>query len=150
MAVTSKENMHIREGETEDAERIAYLSNQLDYPSSNQEISNRIKNILGDKSHGIYVAQNADGDIVGWIHIFMIHLEVNESRALIGGLVVDTDHRTRGVGKLLLKEEEDWARNKRRSTLYVRSSVVRKEAHPFYEKLGFKRIKTQHVYLKKL
>jgi hypothetical protein len=33
--------------------------------------------------------------------------------------------------------------------IFVRTAQPN-EAHPFYEKLGFKRIKTQHVYLKEL
>jgi hypothetical protein len=32
----------------------------------------------------------------------------------------------------------------------VRSNVVRLEFHPFYEHLGYRRAKTQHVYRKPL
>ena len=32
----------------------------------------------------------------------------------------------------------------------VRSNVVREESHPFYERLGYTRAKTQHVYRKAL
>jgi hypothetical protein len=30
----------------------------------------------------------------------------------------------------------------------LRSNVIRKAAHAFHEKLGYKRIKTQHAFLK--
>jgi hypothetical protein len=34
--------------------------------------------------------------------------------------------------------------------LFLRSNVLRAEAHPFYEQLGFLRTKTQHAYVKPL
>ena len=34
--------------------------------------------------------------------------------------------------------------------LLVRSNVTRPESHPFYERLGYERIKTQHSYRKTL
>jgi GNAT superfamily N-acetyltransferase len=45
---------------------------------------------------------------------------------------------------------EAWARARGCPSLTVRSNVVREHAHPFYESLGFARIKTQHVYGKTL
>ena len=32
----------------------------------------------------------------------------------------------------------------------VRSNVVRHESHPFYERVGYERTKTQHAYRKRL
>jgi hypothetical protein len=32
----------------------------------------------------------------------------------------------------------------------VRSNVTRTESHPFYERLGYARVKTQHAYRKRL
>ena len=36
------------------------------------------------------------------------------------------------------------------SPIVVRSNVVRPESHPFYEKIGYERKKTQHVYARSL
>jgi hypothetical protein len=35
-------------------------------------------------------------------------------------------------------------------TIVVRSNVARAESHPFYERLGYTRTKTQHAYVKML
>jgi len=32
----------------------------------------------------------------------------------------------------------------------VRSNIVRTESHPFYERVGYQRVKTQHAYFKRL
>ena len=32
----------------------------------------------------------------------------------------------------------------------VRSDIVRAESHPFYQRVGYERAKTQHVYRKRL
>ena len=150
MKESGNENFFARKAQLDDAESIARLSDQLGYPSTYQEISNRIKDILGDESHGIYVAENAGGDILGWVHVFVVRAVVSESGALVGGLVVDKNHRSRGIGHVLVERAEEWARKNGCANLCVRSNLVRNEAHPFYERLGFKRMKTQHVYLKKL
>ena len=36
--------------------------------------------------------------------------------------------------------------NSATAEIVVRSNVVRPESHPFYEKIGYERKKTQHVY----
>lgn len=45
---------------------------------------------------------------------------------------------------------EGWALSSGFSSIRVRSNVTRAESHPFYERLGFARTKTQHVYSKTL
>ena len=76
-------------------------------------------------------------------------LETGE-RVEIVGLVVDDAARRRGIGQLLVDAALDWAREIGIGEVIVRSNVARGESHPFYEGAGFERIKTQHVYLKRL
>jgi len=45
---------------------------------------------------------------------------------------------------------ERWALEKQICDLFLRSNVARPEAHPFYERLGYERTKTQHAYKKVL
>ena len=44
----------------------------------------------------------------------------------------------------------DFAREIGIGEVLVRSNTVRAESHPFYEGMGFERIKSQHVYLKRV
>ena len=76
-------------------------------------------------------------------------LESGESAELTG-LVVASAARRLGVGSALVAAAEEWARANGFSSLRVRSNVTRAESHPFYEKLGFERAKTQHAYRKAL
>jgi GNAT superfamily N-acetyltransferase len=66
------------------------------------------------------------------------------------GLVVDARHRGRGVGRRLVAAVEDWAAERGLDQMAVRSNVARTESHPFYERLGYARVKTQHSYRKSL
>ena len=71
-------------------------------------------------------------------------------KAEVVGLVVDADARRAGAGRRLVAAAEDWARAQGMGELFLRSNVVRPEAHAFYPALGFERSKTQHVYRKAL
>jgi GNAT superfamily N-acetyltransferase len=71
-------------------------------------------------------------------------------RCEILGLVVDSTHRGRGVGRRLVQAAEAWALARGLDQMAVRSNVGRAESHPFYERLGYVRAKTQHAYRKRL
>ncbi|MCG2767887.1 MAG: DUF5615 family PIN-like protein [Anaerolineae bacterium] len=56
-----------------------------------------------------------------------------------------------GIIVLRLKQQaEQWAREKVCWAVHVRSNVVRKDAHAFYETIGYRRIKTQFTFRKAL
>lgn len=71
-------------------------------------------------------------------------------RIEIVGLVVSAAVRQGGVGRRLVDDAEQWAVSQGFDTIGVRSNVARAESHPFYERLGYVRGKTQHVYGKAL
>ena len=96
------------------------------------------------------MAEKVGGQAVGWVQVFGRQLLVVDRHAEIGGLVVDEGYRGRGVGGLLMELAEDWARAWGCETLYVRSNVVREDAHRFYEGAGYHLIKTSRVFLKEL
>jgi GNAT superfamily N-acetyltransferase len=140
----------LRKVKCEDALETARLSIQLGYPSSAFQISQRLKKIQKAKNHVVYVAAIKEGKIIGLIHAFLCSQVASETKALIGGLVVDERCRFTGVGRRLVAKAEEWAAKKGCSILRVRSNIIRRETQPFYEDPGFKRIKTQHIYQKKL
>ena len=129
---------------------MAVLSLQLGYPATPVEVRERLALILGDDRHALYVPEETDGEVVGFVHVYVTPLVEVEAQAEIGGLVVDEAHRERSVGRLLMEEAERWAREKGCSALVVRSNVVREGAHSFYRGLGYAPMKTQLVFRKAL
>jgi N-acetylglutamate synthase-like GNAT family acetyltransferase len=139
----------VRRATPQDAERLAELATQLGYPSSAAQVARRLERVLGDARQAVLVAEAAGG-VVGWVHIIPTFLIESDPQAEIGGLVVDQDCRRGGVGTLLINQAEHWARAQGLRSIYLRSNVLRREAHRFYEKLGYQAIKTQTAFRKQL
>ena len=129
----------------DDAAEIARLSTQLGYPVEASAMAARLVRWLPDADHFIRVI--ADGPrLLGWITAERrLSLESGDSIE-ITGLVVDRTIHRGGVGSTLVAAVADWARSQGDAHLIVRSNVARVESHPFYERLGFTRTKSQHVY----
>jgi GNAT superfamily N-acetyltransferase len=100
-----------------------------------------------EHEHAVFVA-TVEEAIVGWIHVGLRRVLEADDRAEILGLVVSSQARKRGAGRALIAAAESWAARLGLSEVVVRSNVARAESHPFYERLGYARTKTQHVYLK--
>jgi GNAT superfamily N-acetyltransferase len=139
----------IRTPEPGDAARLDGLVAQLGYPSRPDAIRARLERVLASPGDLLRVAE-VGGDVVGWVHAAEEELFESGRRCEIRGLVVDRAARRSGVGGALVAAVEAWARERGLPEVSVRSNVVREESHPFYARLGYARIKTQHVYRKPL
>ena len=62
----------------------------------------------------------------------------------------DPPYRGRGIGERLLQEAEGWAQRLGLSKIRVRTRATRTEAHKFYAREGYRRVKLQHVLDKEL
>ena len=143
-------SLAIRQPVAEDAPQLAALSSELGYPATAAEIAGRLAGLLERADHCLRVVQSPSGDAIGWIHAHEQCILESDPWCEIAGLVIDASHRGRGAGRALVAEVEAWAKSRRLKVVKVRSNVVREESHPFYQRLGFARIKTQHVYRKPL
>lgn len=86
---------------------------------------------------------------LGWAAAEIRMLLVSGRKAELMGLVVSVRARREGVVKALVEATEGWVCKQGLNAMTVRSNVLRPESHPFYEKLGYKPLKTQHVYVKR-
>lgn len=142
--------MHIRPMIPPDAEEVAALSEQLGYPSTAAQIAHRFGLVMEQRDTVVFVAQDADERIVGWVHVVgRVYLD-SDPFAQIGGFVVDERCRGQGVGRALLAEAEQWAGTRGYDEMRLWSNVVRDDAHAFYEQLGYERVKTSYVFRKSL
>ncbi|OKH27587.1 GNAT family N-acetyltransferase [Chroogloeocystis siderophila] len=139
----------IRQAIAHDANAIANLSHQLGYPTTTSAVRQRLAQ-MHSANHAVYVAEISDIGVVGWIHAHLCLLFQTNLHAEIGGLVVDERYRSSGIGRQLLLQIEQWASQQGCESVYLRSNVVRTQAHIFYEKMGYSYIKTSLAFHKHL
>src|ERR1700690_520655 len=140
----------IRDAHETDHARMAELAQQLGYASTAGDIAARIAPMQESAEHGVFLAELADGQIGGWIGVFVYRSVEAEARAEVSGLVVDAASRSQGIGQRLLERAEQWAREKGCRAIGLRTNVVRERAHAFYERQGYEHTKTQRTYRKSL
>lgn len=134
----------------DDTARVAELTGQLGYPSTPDDIGGRFAYLRRRPEDEVLVAVGEDDQPIGWIHVSRFASLEASDVALIGGLVVDDAHRAGGIGEALLDAAEGWARGHGASTMVVRSRITRERAHRFYERHGYRTVKTSHVFEKPL
>lgn len=140
----------IRPMRADDTARVAELTDQLGYPSTPDDIGGRFAYLRRRPEDEVLVAVGEDDQPIGWIHVSRFASLEASDVALIGGLVVDDAHRAGGIGEALLDAAEGWARGHGASTMVVRSRITRERAHRFYERHGYRTVKTSHVFEKPL
>ncbi len=129
----------------EDAESISALSKQLGYGLDVDETKDLIGLVNNHPDHIALVIADEKKQI-GWIHAFKTLRIESKPFIEIGGLVVDENYRGKGVGKLLINAIKNWSEQEEISTIRVRCHTKRKEAHLFYNKLGFSESKEQKIF----
>ena len=138
--------MEIRKIRSEDFTPVLKLSAQMGYSIDNEGVANLSK-LSTYPEHLILVAVSSD-TIVGYIHAFKNYRITSKPFYEIGGLLVDENHRRRGIGKALidafLKELPNGIE------VRVRSNEKRLEAFQFYASLGFEVLKRQVVFKKEI
>lgn len=141
--------MNVRRAAAPDAEQIAILCGQLGYPATADEASARLAKIAALADHAVFVAYE-DAQLLGWIHVHTAPSMLATARAELSALVVHSERRGTGVGKLLMSAAEQWAREQGCRTVRLRSNISRAGAHAFYQCLGYHEAKTQKSFTKEL
>lgn len=145
-----RESVTVRPAVAADSRRIAELAGQLGYPSTPEEVSQRLRGINNPSENAVFVAALPDGEIAGWLGVFVYRCVEADVRAEVSGLVVDERFRSRGIGLRLLEQAEQWARDRNCVAIGLRSNVIRDRAHAFYEEHGYQLVKTQKAFRKPL
>lgn len=140
----------IRLAQLTDAGELGRLTSELGYAGTAAEITARLTMLLASSRHRVLVAEAGTLGLSGWVVIERRMALESGERAEISGLVVSDATRRTGVGRALVRAAEHWATRQGLTAVCVRSDVIRQASHPFYENLGYHRIKTQHVYNKTL
>lgn len=129
----------VRQANKEDTGALTYLMNELGYPTSLAEMTQRLEAIFQHPDYGTWVACH-EGEVVGMAgasHNY--YYERNGSHVRILALVTHTHYRKMGVADTLLRSVEAWARQLGATTLILNcgNREERKTAHQFYRNRGF-------------
>lgn len=139
----------LRKAGMRDASEMARLAGELGYATSVEAMGDRLHVLLSHPDHCINVAEQGDV-LLGWVAAEHRRTLESGERVEIVGLVVDARRRGTGIGRMLVAAAEQWARELGFDAISVRSNIARDASHPFYERLGYRRRKTQHYYVKPL
>src|ERR1700756_4924269 len=129
----------IRDAELNDAPELAVLICQLGYETDRTEMETRLELILSNPAYKTFVAI-VDGCVCGMIGTLTCPTyEHNDPSGRGLSLVTSSVAQRRGIGRALMATaEKDFAqRGIRRVALDTR--LTRKDAHKFYESLGYER-----------
>ena len=140
-----KMEFSIREAGLPDAETISQLSYQLGYEVPVKETEYNLEAITANPDEIVYVALHEE-KLIAWIHIFHTTRLESGSFCELGGLVVDEQYRSNGIGRLLVDRAKEWCISRKVPVLRLRSNIIRNEAHRFYQNLGFREIKQQKIF----
>ena len=140
--------IELRDARISDAADIARLAEALGYPSTAQQVRERMQSMLRDPRNHITVAEMTGDGLVGWVHVYRHELLEMDPFAEIGGLIVGEAYRGRGIGSRLIEAALYWTRACGITDLRVRTRVERERAHKFYYRHGFELRKTQLVLSK--
>ena len=134
----------------EDAAAVAELCGQLGYEVSAEVVAKQIGSFSSRAARQVAFVACVGAEVVGWIEVTIANHLQYAPYSLIGGLVVREEMRNMGVGKRLCAEVEEWSREKGVAMVRVTSRSSRENAHRFYLRDGFERIKTSAVFEKVL
>ncbi len=135
----STTNISIRPAAPEDAPSLPTLLRQLGYEIESDAIAQNIASYSGIKGHHAFVA-TADRTVLGFISLHISYwFHRPDPPARISALVVDEQHRGKGVGQMLVSHAEEVAREAGCKLLELTAAAHRREigTHDFYESLGF-------------
>lgn len=129
--------MEIRECQTNDVEAVYHLICQLknkhmDYDRFVKAFESKIEN-----NHVKYFVA-VEEEIIGFISIVIDYQLHHENQvATVEELIVNSNNRNQGIGKILLDRAIQYAKENNCEVIELTSSMSRIDAHRFYEKNGF-------------
>jgi GNAT superfamily N-acetyltransferase len=139
MSEASDPSVTTRAAERTDAPALASLMTELGYETRTAEMEIRLEMIMKDLRYRTFVAVSG-GKICGMIGTFCLYsYEQNDPSGRIMVLVVSEAMRSHGVGAQLIAIAETDFAERNISRIAVNTHVKRKDAHQFYEKMGYER-----------
>ena len=140
----------IRNVKPEDAEALARIcGTALNHETDTASMERRIQELSGNDSYFIAVYEDDnDHRVLGFIQAERYNLLYAGNGWNVIALAVDPEARRRGIGKKLLNALEEKAADEQYTFIRLNCNTIRKEAHDFYQGMGYVCDKTQKRFIK--
>ena len=141
----------IRTVQVKDAPRIRDLCHQaLGYNSTLEKVATQIDKFnQPDSGHFCFVyEEDQTGHILGYVEAEAYESIYSDPGLNVLGLAVFPFAQGRGIGRQLMEQVEELAKSRHYTFIRLNSASHRKEAHVFYERIGYEGNKTQKRFLK--
>ena len=141
----------IRTVQIKDADQIRDLCHQaLGYVSTLEKLTSQIAKFnQPDSGHICFVyVEDQTGNILGYVEAEAYESIYSDPGLNVLGLAVFPSAQGRGIGRQLMERVEALARTHNYSFIRLSSASHRKDAHVFYEHIGYEGNKTQKRFLK--
>jgi GNAT superfamily N-acetyltransferase len=132
-------NYIIRPAIEDDIPALASLMNELGYATTTQDMRVRFMALAAYPDYTTWVAV-CNKQVIGMIGLIkQLYFEKNGVYIRVGALVIDSHYRRKGIGKLLMQKADEWAAETGAGQILVNSGnrEERKDAHAFYQHLGY-------------
>lgn len=139
-AKSADDGAMIRGVRVRDVAALHGLCIELGYDTPSAPLDKRLNDIVSDPNQAAFVAEAADGAVIGYVHVFGRFALETEPCAQIQALVVGRAARRSGAAKNLVAAAEAWSRGRGFSWLSLYCTTSRGEAHAAYPAMGFEAV----------
>jgi ribosomal protein S18 acetylase RimI-like enzyme len=130
--------MEIRRITINDLDRVFELLNTLYENKLKYEKFKEIYKLKLNDENSYYIVATEENKIIGILTSeLQVKLHRSKKQSFIEDLIVDKDYRNKGIGKALLQNAVDYAKNNNCEVIELTSYIKNENAHRFYENNNF-------------
>lgn len=143
-----RSSVKVREARQDDTSALAALTGELGYPTTPEQMAERLSRITRDGDRATFVAEQ-NGHVVGYAGVWCGHsYGADPPQSRVMALVVRSNARRQGIGRALMDAVESWSRQRNVAVVNLNTGHSRADAHSFYERRGYR--STGRRYAKRL
>lgn len=134
---SGRDTLLVRPAAAQDATGVASLLTLLGYPCDRDEAAARLRAVAEEPGQQVLVADR-HGCLVGLLALdIRYYLPLGGPTCRITALAVASGEQRHGIGRRLLREAEQRARQAGAARVELTSGVQRGDAHAFYRACGY-------------
>jgi ribosomal protein S18 acetylase RimI-like enzyme len=140
----------VRRATGSDLPAISGLMEQLGYPAAAIELNRRFLTVWHNRQEHRLLVAEYETALAGLIHLTIRHTLTRDNFIEIVSLVVAESLRRRGIGRMLVREAEQWASDLKLTSIRLYSDAVRISGQQFYVQNGYVKENEAVLFMKEL